>query len=122
MTYIDGFVLPIKSENLDGYKEMVQKTADLWIEHGALEYLEAIGEDLSENEYTSSFPKLVNPNEGETIIFAYILYESREHRDAVNAKVMADPRLHALMDPENPLIDCKRMAFSGFQSIVHKKK
>lgn len=122
MSYVDGFVFPMKKDNVAKYTDMVQKTAALWLEHGALEYVECIGEDLSENEYTFSFPKLVQLSEGETVGFSYIVYESREHRDVVNAKVMSDPRLHELMDANNPLLDIKRMAFNGFASIVHKKK
>jgi uncharacterized protein YbaA (DUF1428 family) len=121
MSYIDGFVFPIRQDNVAGYTEMVQKTADLWLEHGALEYVEAIAEDLSENGYTMSFNNLVKQESDETIGFAYIIYKSREHRDEVNAKVMADERLHKLMDMNNPLISCSKMAFSGFSSIVSKK-
>lgn len=122
MSYVDGFVFPIKKDNVEGYAKMVQKAAALWLEHGALEYVECIGEDLSENEGTYSFLRLVQPKDGETIGFSYIVYESREHRDTVNAKVMADKRIAEMMDESNPLLDCKRMAYNGFVSLVHKKK
>jgi len=115
--YIDGFIIPIAKEKLDSYHEIATQASLIWKEHGALEYIEAVGDDLEVKEMTP-FPKMASANEGETVILAYIVYESRSHRDAVNAKVMADPRLHKLCDPSNPPFDCKRMAYGGFKTIV----
>ncbi len=102
---------------LEAYQEVSTKCGAIWKEHGALEYIEAVGDDLEINGQLS-FTTLAGASPGETVIFAYIVYESREHRDAVNAKVFADPRLHEMCDPDNPLFDCKRMASGGFKVIV----
>ncbi len=115
--YIDGFVLPLAKDKIEAYQEISSKCGAIWKEHGALEYHEAVGDDLDVKDMLP-FPTLAGASSEETVIFAYIVYESREHRDAVNAKVMADPRLHEMFDPENPLFDCKRMASGGFKSIV----
>ena len=90
--YIDGFVLPLPKDKIGKYTEVATKAAAVWKEHGALEYVEAVGDDMDANEMTP-FPKLTGAGPDETVVMAYIVYESREHRDAVNAKVMADPRL-----------------------------
>jgi len=115
--YIDGFVLPLPKDKIDAYQEIATKCGAIWKEHGALEYIEAVGDDLDIKDQVS-FRTLAGSSPEETVVFAYIVYESREQRDAVNAKVFADPRLHALFDPENPLLDCKRMACGGFKVIV----
>lgn len=115
--YIDGYVLPLLKDKIDDYVKVASKCAELWKEHGALEYVEAVGDDLEVKDGVG-FPTLAGARSGETVIFAYIVYESREHRDEVIAKVFADPRLHALFDPENPLMDCKRMAMGGFRVLV----
>jgi uncharacterized protein YbaA (DUF1428 family) len=92
MTYVDGFVLPVPTRKLDAYRRIAQKAGEIWIEHGALEYREAVGEDLK-IPFGVPFPKLAKAKPGETIVFAWIVYKSRAHRDKVNAKVMKDPRL-----------------------------
>ncbi len=115
--YIDGFVIPIPKNKLDTYREMATKASAIWKEHGALEYIEAVGDDLDVQDQTP-FPTMANATAEETVILAYIVYESREHRDAVNAKVMADPRVHETCDPANPPFDFKRMAYGGFRAIV----
>ncbi len=115
--YIDGFVLPLSTDKIDSYREVAAKCGAIWREHGALEYIEAVGDDLNAKDMLP-FPKLAGTSPEETVVFAYIVYESREHRDIVNAKVMADPRLHETCNPENPLFDCKRMACGGFKTIV----
>ncbi|HEY1081929.1 MAG TPA: DUF1428 domain-containing protein [Prosthecobacter sp.] len=118
--YVDGFVLPITSDKLAEYQTMASKASAVWKEHGALDYRECILEDAAAPEMTS-FPALAGAKEGETVVLAYIVYESREHRDAVNAKVMADPRMQemcpAASGGEMPF-DCKRMAYGGFRTIV----
>lgn len=115
--YIDGFVLPLPKDKIETYREISAKCGAIWKEHGALEYVEAVGDDMEMQEQVP-FPTLAGAKPDETVIFAYIVYESREHRDAVNAKVMADPRIHESFDPENPSFDCKRMAYGGFRVIV----
>jgi uncharacterized protein YbaA (DUF1428 family) len=115
--YIDGFVLPLPKDKLEQYKVLATKAAAIWKEYGALEYIEAAGDDLAVQEMTS-FPTIAGASQEETVVMAYIVYESREHRDAVNAKVMADPRLQEMCNKDNPLFDFKRMAFGGFKVIV----
>lgn len=115
--YIDGFLLPFPKDKIESYREVAAKCGAIWKEHGALEYIEAVGEDLEIKDQVS-FSTLTGTSPGETVVFAYIVDESREHRDGVNTKVFADPRLHAMFDPENPLFDCKRMACGGFKVIV----
>jgi uncharacterized protein YbaA (DUF1428 family) len=113
-TYVDGFVLPVPEDGIGKYREIATKAAALWIEHGALEYRETVLEDPTCQD-TISFPALAGVKEGETVAFAYIAYKSREDRDQVNAKVMADPRLSC---GEDCPFDYKRMAYGGFRTIV----
>lgn len=115
--YIDGFVLPLPKDHLQKYTEVATKAAAIWKEHGALEYVEAVGDDMDAKEMTP-FPKMAGAGPDEIVVMAYIVYESREHRDAVNAKVFADPRLQEMCDKDNPLFDYTRMAYGGFRGIV----
>ncbi len=115
--YIDGFVIPLPKANINQYREVAAAAGSIWKEHGALEYIEAVGDDLDMKDQVP-FPKLAGAQEHETVVFAYIVFESREHRDAVNTKVMADPRLKEMCNPENPSFDFKRMAYGGFTTIV----
>ena len=115
--YVDGFVLPIAKDKVEEYRQMAQKAGDIWKEHGALDYIEAVGDDL-EIEGMLSFKTIAGTSEEETVVFAYIVYESREHRDKVNAAVMEDPRLKEDMEKNKDLFDFKRMAYSGFKAIV----
>ncbi len=115
--YIDGFVLPIPIANVAAYQQMAEKAAAIWKEYGALEYIEAVGDDLDVKDMVP-FTRMAVTTPEETVVLAYIVYESREHRDTVNAAVMADPRIKALCDPENPPFDFKRMAWGGFRTIV----
>lgn len=123
--YIDGFVLVVPKDRVDDYKTMAEKASAIWTEHGALEYWECVGEDLEAQEGGDSggpmsFLKLVNAKPDETVIFAWVVFESREHRDQTNAKIMADPRLAAMMDPDDPIFDMTRLAFGGFEQLVHE--
>jgi len=113
--YIDGFVLPVPKAKLGAYRRMAQKGGKIWREHGALEYRECIGEDLKIT-WALPFPRGVKIKPGETVVFSWILYKSRAHRDAVNKKVMADPRLK--MDMNNMPFDVKRMMCGGFEVVV----
>ena len=119
--YIDGFVLPIPRDRLNEYKRVVEAVAEIWKEHGALDYLEYVGDDLI-LEGTRSFTDLVAATEDETIVFGWVVFDSREARDLANEKVAADPRMadliDPLIDPSNPVFDAKRMAYGGFQSLV----
>lgn len=118
MAYIDGYVLPAPLKKLDEYKKLARKAGKLWIEHGALGYHECVADDMSV-PMGVPFPDLVKSKRGETIIFAWILYKSRAHRDRVNKSVMADERLSAMCpDPKSMPFDCNRMAYGGFKTMV----
>lgn len=118
MSYVDGFVLSVPSHNLDAYKTMASKAGALWKEHGALKYIECMGDDMADKGFCATFPATFKPLEGEVMIFAFIVYKSREHRDEVNQKVMTDPRMNEAGDPNNMPFDVKRMCYGGFQGIV----
>ena len=115
--YADGFVMPLPKSNVDRYREIATKAGELWIEHGALDYKECLADDVQVGEVTS-FPRSVKLEDDETVIFAWITYESRKHRDEVNAKVMDDERMKAMMDPADEIADHKRMVYGGFEVIV----
>lgn len=115
--YVDGFVLPISKKKLAAYLKSSRKAAKIWREHGALEYRECVGEDLA-IQGVLPFTKMTGAKAGETVIFSWVVYKSRAHRDKVTAKVMADPRLQPMMEDAGMLIDLKRMAYGGFQVIV----
>lgn len=115
--YIDGFLLPIAAENIEKYTEIAQKAGAIWKEHGALEYIEAVGDDL-EIEKMVSFKKSADAKDGETAIFAFIVFESKEDRDRINALVMADERMSEICSPDDKTFDYTRMAYGGFKAIV----
>ena len=117
MPYVDGFLLPVPKKNLDAYRRMSQKAGKVWREHGALEYRECIGDDMKVKGM-KSFPGQLKPKPGETVVFSWIVYKSRTHRDRVNAKVMKDPRLADMMDPKSMPFDSKRMVYGGFKVLV----
>ena len=114
--YVDGFLLAVPKKNLDAYRRMARKAGKIWMEYGALEYVENVADDVKPGKVTS-FPQAVKLKAGEVVVFSWITYKSRKHRDTVNAKVMADPRI-AGMDPKTLPFDGKRMIFGGFKSIV----
>ncbi len=116
--YVDGFLIPLKKSKLAAYRRIAAAAGKIWKEHGALQYVEAAGDDLKIKGMVSSFPKVTRLKSGETIFFSFIVYKSRKHRDAVNKKVMADPRVHALCKPENSPFDFKRMNYGGFSALV----
>jgi uncharacterized protein YbaA (DUF1428 family) len=117
MNYLDGFVLPLRTDKIEEYRQQAEAAGKIWMEHGALAFRECIAED-TKAEGLVTFPELARTAEGETVVFSYIVFRSREHRDEVNAKVMADPRIKGLCDPENPPFDFKRMAYGGFRVLV----
>jgi len=115
MSYVDGFVVPVPKEKIEQYKEMARKAGEVWKEYGALAFVECIGDDVPYGEFTS-FPRAVQAKDDEIVVFSWIVYESREQRDAVNAKVMADPRIKTDMS-EMPF-DGKRMIYGGFKAFL----
>ncbi len=117
MRYIDAFVLPVPEKNLKAYQAIAQKAGKVWREHGALEYIEAAGDDLVV-KMGVSFTQLMKPKKGETVIVSFIVYKSRAHRDRVNTKVMADPRLKKMMENSPMPFDLKRMVYGGFKTLV----
>ncbi|MBI4719550.1 MAG: DUF1428 domain-containing protein [Planctomycetes bacterium] len=117
MSYVDGYVLPVPRKNLPAYRRMAKLGAEVWRSHGALEYRECVGDDLNV-KFGVPFPRLVKPKAGETVVFAWIVYKSRAHRDRVNAKVMKDPRLAKMMETVKMPFDCKRMVYGGFKVLV----
>ena len=120
MNYVDGYVLPVPKKNIGIYRRIADKAGAIWREHGALEYRECVGEDL-QPKFGVPFPKSAKAKAGETVVFAWIVYKSRKHRDQVNAKVMKDPRLANMMDMKKMPFDYKRMVYGGFKVIVEKK-
>jgi uncharacterized protein YbaA (DUF1428 family) len=118
MRYADGFVLPVPKKNLQAYRRMAQTAGRVWRDHGALEFVECVADDVKPGKLTS-FPQSVKLKPGETVVFAYIVYQSRAHRDRVNAKVMKDPRLADMMDPKTMPFDGKRMFWGGFSVLVN---
>ena len=117
MKYVDGYVLPVPKKNIAAYRRIAEKAGKIWREHGALEYFECVGDDLN-LKWGVPFPKTIKLKPGETVIFAWIVYKSRAHRDRVNAKVMKDKRLTAAMDTSKMPFDCKRMVVGGFKVLV----
>lgn len=115
MPYVDGFVLAVSKDRIDEYKALAEKARDVWMEHGALSYAEAVADDVSPGELTS-FPRAVQLKDDETVVFSWITYESREARDEIMKKVMVDERLKGEM--ENMPFDGKRMIYGGFRVIV----
>jgi uncharacterized protein YbaA (DUF1428 family) len=117
MGYVDGFVVPVPKRNLEAYRRMARTAGKVWREHGALQYIEGVADDVKAGKHTS-FPQSVKLKPGETVVFSYIVYKSRAQRDRVNAKVMKDPRLKNMMDPKALPFDGKRMFWGGFKVLV----
>lgn len=117
-TYVDGFLIPVPKANIDAYRDMAELACTVWLEHGALQYCEYVGDDLHGGQ-TGGFPLAAQASEDELVVFAWIVYPSREARDRINAAVMADPRLAHTMEPGSPMpFDVKRMAWGGFKPLV----
>ena len=117
MRYVDGYVLPVPRKNLQAYRRMAEKGGKIWREHGALEYRECAGDDLKV-KWGVSFPRRMKLKRGETVVFSWIVFKSRAHRDRVNAKVMKDPRLAGMTDSSSMPFDCKRVVYGGFNVLV----
>lgn len=117
--YVDGFVLPIAKENVGKYEEIAKKAGEIWKEHGALDFYECVGDDLEIKDMLS-FRTTAGASKDETVTFSWIIFESREHRDKVNAAVIIDARMKEMMTlPEIKVFDYKRMAYGGFQVIAN---
>jgi len=115
--YVDGYVVPVPKKNVAAYRRMAQKAGKVWRDHGALEFVECVADDVKPGKHTS-FPQSVKLKSGETVVFSWIVFKSRAHRDRVNAKVMKDPRLADMMDPKAMPFDGKRMFWGGFKVLV----
>lgn len=115
MPYVDGFVLAVPEANIPAYKKLSSKAGKIWMEHGALSYVECVADDVPEGK-TTSFPRSVKLKEGEVVVFSWITYKSRAQRDAILKKVMSDPRLQH--DMKSMPFDAKRMIYGGFKSIL----
>jgi uncharacterized protein YbaA (DUF1428 family) len=115
--YVDGFIVPVPRRKIADYRRMAQKAGRIWREHGALDFVECLAEDVKPGKLTS-FPQSVKLKANETVVFSWITYKSRAHRDRVNKKVMADPRLKDMMDPKAMPFDGKRMIYGGFAVLV----
>ncbi len=115
MAYVDGFILAVPTRKLGAYRKMSAKAGKVWRDHGALEYRECVGDDL-QTKHGLPFPKLVKPKRGESVVFSWIVYKSRAHRDRILPKIMQDKRLN--MDVKSMPFDMKRMSYGGFKVIV----
>lgn len=116
MPYIDGFIVAVPKANIQAYKDFSLYAGSIWKEHGALEYVECVGDDVPYGELTS-FPRAVQAKEDEVVVFSWIVYGSRQQRDEVNSKVMSDPRLKE--DKWQMPFDGKRMIYGGFEELLH---
>jgi uncharacterized protein YbaA (DUF1428 family) len=117
MSYVDGFVIPVPKKKKKTYLAMARKAGKVWKDHGALSFHESFADDVKVGKWTS-FPQSVKLKRDETVVFAWITYKSRAHRDRVNAKVMKDPRLAKMMDPAKLPFDGRRMIFGGFKVVL----
>jgi uncharacterized protein YbaA (DUF1428 family) len=117
MPYVDGFVLPVPKKKLKAYAKMAAQAGKIWKEHGALEFRECAGDDL-DIKFGLPFPKGIKLKKGETVVFSWIVFKSKAHRDKVNAKVMKDPRLGQGMEGKEMPFDVKRMLYGGFKVLV----
>ena len=114
--YVDGYVIPLPRRKVEAYRRIAQKAGKVWREHGALEFRECVGDDLAVKGLIP-FPKIARAKPGETVLFSWVVYRSRAHRDRVNKKVQKDPRIAAMSNEEMP-VDMRRMAYGGFKVLV----
>ena len=115
--YVDGFVVPVQKKKVEAYRRIARVACKVWLDHGALDYVEAVVDDVPWGKRTS-FPRSIKQKKGETVVFVWIVYKSRKHRDAVMKKVMADKRLADMMTPNSMPFDTKRMIWGGFKSFI----
>lgn len=119
MSYVDGFVIPVPRKKLAAYFRIAKKAGKVWKEHGAEQYFECAGDDLSPVWVKMTFPKLAKVKAGETVVFSFIVYKNKADRNRVNKRVMKDPRLNEMMNNKAMPFDVKRMAYGGFRTKVH---
>ena len=117
MKYVDGFVIPVPKKKMKAYLAMARKASKVWMDHGAINYQECVADDVKKGKWTS-FPRSVKQKSGETVIFSWITYKSRKHRDQVLSKVMSDKRLAEMMNPKAMPFDGKRMIYGGFKTVI----
>ena len=127
MTYVDGFLIPVPKAKIGQYRKMARLGEKVWMEHGALDYNECVADDLNvtipdstgkgTKKAPSLMPKMAGVKRGETLVFSYIVFKSRAHRDLVNKKVMSDPRMSEF-DPSDMPVDMTRFGYAGFKTIV----
>lgn len=115
--FVDGFVIPMPKKNVKDYQKIARKAGKIWMEHGALEYREAVGTDMR-TQMGVPFPRLAKAKKGETVVFAWIVYNNRQHRNEVNKAVMKDKRIHKICKPEDMPFNVKRMTYGGFEALV----
>jgi uncharacterized protein YbaA (DUF1428 family) len=117
--YVDGFVLVVPKKKVEAYRRIAQKAGKIWKKYGALEYFECVGDDLNPKHASVKFPRMIKAKPNETVVFSYIVFKSRAHRDRVNAKVMKDPYMDPSSQNDQPMpFDMKRLAYGGFKVIV----
>jgi uncharacterized protein YbaA (DUF1428 family) len=119
MSYVDGFVVPVPRRKLQAYRRLALKAAGIFREHGALQVVECVADDVKPGK-TTSFPQSVKLKKGEVVVFSWIVYRSRKHRDRVNAKVMKDPRISEMSDPDAMPFDGRRMIYGGFKRLIER--
>ena len=115
--YVDGFIVPVQKKKVEEYRQLAKKAGKVWRDYGAVGYRECVADDVKPGKWTS-FPQSVKLKPNETVVFSWITYKSRKHRDRVNAKVMKDPRIAAMMAGKNAPFDGKRMIYGGFTTLV----
>ena len=115
--YVDGFVVPVQKKKVAEYRQLAKRAGKVWLEHGAVDYRECLADDVKPGKVTS-FPQSVKLKPNEVVVFSWIGYKSRKHRDRVNRKVMADPRIERMMAGKTPPFDMKRMIYGGFTTLV----
>ena len=118
--YVDGFVIPVPKRNVAAYRRIAQAAGKVWIEHGALEFRECVGDDLK-SKGVARFARAARAKANETVFFSWIVYKSRAHRDRVNKKVISDPRLTKMMEGKEMPFDVKRMVYGGFKVLVDQR-
>ena len=117
MRYVDGFVLPVPRRKLAAYRRMAKYAGKIWMEFGALQYVESVADDVKPGKWTS-FPQSVKLKKGEVVVFSFVVYKSRKQRDRIMKKIMVEPRFKKYMDPKKMPFDGKRMFWGGFQTII----
>ena len=126
MTYVDGFLIPVPKAKMAAYRKFAKHGAKMWREHGALDYKECVADELFSvfpdakgrwKKVPSQFPKMARAKKGETIVFSFIVFKSKAHRDRVNKAVMTDPRMGSI-DPSDMPVDMKRFGYAGFKVFV----